>query len=172
MSDPCVRREVGDFAGALEHWNNEKGCMVNVSQGDDVFGSTRTMQRSTLNLPRAFTTSASSSRAWASNQFFMTSVPQAMEKVSSDTALNLRYTRLMCLCMFHCAGVWDGLGGTLKEWLWKRIVSLLAWDPSRMRLDNKSCRCIRGGDAAGPDERARGSGCLPNRTLTTRKKYG
>ena len=25
--------------GALEHWNNEKGCMVNVSQGDDVFGS-------------------------------------------------------------------------------------------------------------------------------------
>ena len=26
-------------AGALEHWNNEKGCMVNVSQGDDVFGS-------------------------------------------------------------------------------------------------------------------------------------
>ena len=24
---------------ALEHWNNEKGCMVNVSQGDDVFGS-------------------------------------------------------------------------------------------------------------------------------------
>ena len=59
----------------------------------------------------------------------MTSVPQAMEKVSSDTALNLRYTRLMCLCMFHCAGVWDGLGGALKEWLRKRIVSSLAWDP-------------------------------------------
>ena len=84
---------------------------------------------STSNLPRAFTTSASSSRAWASNQFFMTSVPQAMEKVSSDTALNFRYTSLMCLCMFHCAGVWDGLGGTLKEWLRKRIVSSLAWDP-------------------------------------------
>ena len=28
------------FVGAaLEHWNNEKGSMVNVSQGDDVFGS-------------------------------------------------------------------------------------------------------------------------------------
>ena len=27
------------LGGALEHWNNEKGCMVNVSQGDDVFGS-------------------------------------------------------------------------------------------------------------------------------------
>ena len=28
----------GDLRG-LEHWNNEKGCMVNVSQGNDVFGS-------------------------------------------------------------------------------------------------------------------------------------
>ena len=28
----------GQLEGALEHWNNEKGCIVNVSQGDDVFG--------------------------------------------------------------------------------------------------------------------------------------
>ena len=32
-----VRR--GQVSAYMEHWNNEKGCMVNVSQGDDVFGS-------------------------------------------------------------------------------------------------------------------------------------
>jgi hypothetical protein len=34
-----VRSMRSPFVCALEHWNNEKGCMVNVSQGNDVFGS-------------------------------------------------------------------------------------------------------------------------------------